>query len=194
MSQSVVQAIRDLIKNGSIDKEPSYSMPSFAIENIYPIVKHLFNTNAIKALENKTYDELYQYNEYFGPKGFESFSKVEVLIKKLGVGKNLPYVVGWVRKFDKVCFLGSTCYREDIGKSVNKVVHAVNTVANMGFTKASLMPLGVIKLHPEQGENEGKLIVLSYVTLTDVGEQWVQQNIPKILVSEGQIPAMVGEQ
>jgi hypothetical protein len=178
MQSGIAHAIQDLIKNGN---PTNPTEPYFDVVNAYPIVKHLFNEKAVKTLENKTVHLVYQYKEYIGPKGLD---KVVALLAHLGVGKNIKIDLDWIRKADLVYTFGFTYYQKDTEIALNKIVSAINTVADLDFTKASMMPLGILKLMPTEGELEEKLCVFSYVSLTESGKQYVDEHMPKILIGD----------
>lgn len=199
MPSGITLAIRDLIKSGNADKEPATLTvhAGFDIQDIYPLMKHLFNPQAVATLENKTHSMIHQFAEYVGPKGFENFHKVESLMEKLGLRSvQKQYTLTgdwWVRNCDKVNLFGSTCSLETMPKAVEKVIVAINDVASRGFTKASLMSLGVMQFLPVD-KPDPQYLVLSYITLTQAGEQYVAQNMPKMTFYEGGIPERVENQ
>lgn len=188
--------MHDLIKSGNANKEGpgSYTMPGFTVENIYPIFKHCFNTKAATALNTKSNTGmLHQYNEMVGP------TPIIELMSKLGVKSCKAALdsgtMGYLRKIDKVNYIASRCTMKTMPKAVERVIATVNHLADKDFCKASMMELGVIRF-VKVNEIEDHFAVLSYLTLTQAGENYVaaSQVISKMMVKEGDVPNNIEEQ
>lgn len=81
----------------------------------------------------------------------------------------------------------------NVSRVVMKVIDTVNHVASMGFTRASLAELGLLEIEsPDRPERE--YVVMSYITLTPTGEQYVEVSMPNMFTREGELPTRVEDQ
>lgn len=189
-SKDISQALSDLISSGNVDSDPTYMVPGFKVSDIYPIFKHRFNEKALKTLENRTHNQIYEYNDEI-PAG-----KSLVILGKLGLKSCKKFTNGdalYTRKIDCVRFIASRTTKDKLHTAVEKVIATVNHLADKGFTKASLMQLGVLEIMPID-RPEKEFIVLSYITLTEKGYKYVQNQLPNMFVEEAGIPKRIEDQ
>jgi hypothetical protein len=187
MPSAITQAIGNLIKSGNADNEPqTLTTPGqITVIDVYPQLQHLFNKNAQKTLNNKIFNMIHQYNELTDE--VETRGKLMSLLYKLKI-ESVEDKLSYVRKCDVVFFFGSTVDSKDkLPLALDKVINALNKVADLGYTKGTMLPLGVVKLDFLDPCTD-KWVVISYVTLTDVGKKYVDQNMPNMLFEEGGIP------
>lgn len=192
MQFAVHQAVENLIKRGDADNEPlTLSTPGkLQFLDLYPQVRHLFSDKATQTLDNQTYSMYHQYDVQLVEVPQDA---VAHLLYKVGVKSSEKYVK-YLRRADAVYSFGSFAVGKDSAtKAVEKIISTVNTVANMGFTKATLYPLGILKLNLDDPTRE-EYVVVSYVTLTEEGKKYVDDNMPKMLAEEGAIPNKVEDQ
>jgi hypothetical protein len=190
MRSGMVQALGDLIKSGNTDEgsAPSYTVPGFQVDNIYPIFKNYFNADAQKAFSIKAHGLIHQRDVVIITPGLGN------LLKKLGLKSCENYGEGLRRReIDMVQFCGSRSDRANVYKSVEKVIAAINDLAARGYITASLMELGVLPL-AAMDKPESDYVVLSYVALTQAGTAYMLQNMPKMFANEGQVPERFEDQ
>lgn len=181
MRSDMVQALSDLIKSGDADTEGTitHTIPGFKVDNVYPIFKHYFNQEAQKAFATKAMSLIHQREIVVITPGLGN------LLKKLGLKSCQNLGDGYSRReLDMVSFCASMADRANVHKSVEKVITAVNDLAARGYITASLMELGVLALAPVD-KPEPDYVVISYVALTQAGQAYVKQNMPKMFVDEG---------
>jgi hypothetical protein len=192
MQSEIAQAVNDLIKSGEPDIEKLLlAGPTLTVEDIYPHFKHLFSPIALLTMNNKGRDLLYQYNRPIG-----QTTMLVDLLAKLGLKQPSALVtaghprIEHVRDIDIVMFFGSRAEKSKLDKAIEKVILTINDVASKGFTKVSLLQLGLLKLttHPNM---EQQFIVLSYVSMTKAGEEYVKQYHNGMTFPEGGVPARV---
>jgi hypothetical protein len=157
--------------------------------DIYPIFKHLFSEKAIKTLENKTSEQVYQFNLCV-PQPLILLAKLG--IKSCSMFKNETFNGEplYVRKIALVQFAAALASKDKLYKAVERIVLAINDVADRDYTRASLVQLSVIELaNPMQPEPD--YMVISYVTLSDRGKAYVDANLPGIFIANGAMPVRV---
>ena len=184
MRSDVVQAIGDLIRSGNAETDrPSYTVPGFQTDDIYPIIKKYLNTDAQVALDTKALGMIHQRNILIAQMGFV------VLLKKLGLKSCKDWYDGdlYKREFDRVRFCVSRSDKATIPKAVDKVVAAINDLASRGYITAALLPMSVMVLNRHENF-EPEYTVLSYIALTTEGSDYVKNNMPKMFVDEGEMP------
>jgi len=163
-------------------------MPGFKMTDIYPIFANSFSPKATATLQNKTHNLVHQYNEihYAG--------RLMRLLGKLGVKTCSGYkdesLDLYVRRADMVRYVASRADKANLPKAIEKVIATVNHLADKDFTKASMVQLGVLELMPVD-RPEPEYVVLSYITLTEKGFEYVQNNMPQMFVEEAGIPNRV---
>jgi hypothetical protein len=167
-------------------------MPGFNMVDVYSIFSHSFSSKAKETLDKKAEQLVYQYNEE------DKAGRVKRLLGRLGLNSCVAYKdlnpdEMWQRKFDSVHFVSSKATKEQLPKAIEKVIATVNHVADKGFTKASMVQLSVLETR-DVSKAESHFIVLSYITLTTKGADYVKQHMPKMFVVEGGIPYTVDEQ
>lgn len=187
---AVSQVMLELIRSDDINNTPQYVIPGFKVDNIYPIFEKYFAPVARQAFATKANGLVHQYRE---PNGHAA---LWFLMSQLGIKKAdadlKSGAVGWKMVCDRVNYFAIRCERSDIHKAVEKLVLSINTMASMGFLRASMLELGVVKFDHVPGQAD-EVAVISYLTLTDSGEHWVAANIPKLSVKEGAIPSRLEE-
>jgi hypothetical protein len=189
MPSGISEALHDLIKSGNADNEPAVlSRETFVTIDIFPHFAHLFTPKALETLNNQTNSVLHQYNEVVK----DPPNNLKSLLTKLGLKSTIDKV-DWVRKADLVHFFGSTAKEEDLAKAIEKVILAVNEVADKGFTKVSLLKLSVIPF-AAQPDMEREFAVVSYISLDKAGEEYVENNLKNMVFPEGGVPVKVEQQ
>jgi hypothetical protein len=158
-------------------------MPGFEMTDIYPIFKGYFNEKAIKALENKTEHLVHQYNEKL-PEWLRLLGKLN--LKSCEYYKDIDADQLYVRKADLVHFAVARAGIEKLDVAINRVINSVNHVADMGFTRAALVPFSILKIYPPD-RPEPDFLVISYVTLSQKGSTYVKNNMKNVFVEEGGI-------
>ena len=156
--------------------------------DIYYIFDHAFSEKAKVAMSNKIQDLVYQYNE-----------KIEVaqlfkLLGRLGFQRYESFInvesEVYLRQVDLVHFIARSATKEDLPKAIESVIATVNHVADLNFTKASLVQLGVIEMH-RFDKIDPEFAVFSYITLTQKGSDYVKQNLSDMFISEGGVPKRI---
>jgi hypothetical protein len=191
MRSEIAQAVESLIKSGNADNEPQrLSVPGqLQVLDIYPHMRHLFSPAAQLTLNNVTNNTIYQYNEACMETPED---KLVHLLAKLSL-KSSETKANYIRKADVVRYFGSLAStQEQIPQAVEKIISTINTVADLGFTKATLYGLGIVQIFPEPLKQE--YIVFSYVTLTETGKIYAETNLKNMLTEEGAIPKRVEDQ
>jgi len=187
-------AILDLISRN--EPEPTQlSAPMPQADNLYPLCKHLFSARAQIYLETPTVHLVYQYNRPIEPKA----ALLSLLWKLLPAHQSIindacaDKSVGWVRDFDVVQFIGSTCDPQDVHLAVEKVVSIVNHFADKGFMNVTLAPLMMFRFAALPGV-KSKLAVVSYISLSKEGIEYANTYAPKMMFPEGGVPNEVTSQ
>jgi hypothetical protein len=186
-SDAIHRAVGDLIKNGNTI---GHSNPSFRTDNIYPIFKKYFNDDAQRVFSIKTQNLIHQRDRVL------LTADLATLLKKLNLKSCKDFVDGQAfikREIDKVCFCASRSDRATIYRAVERVIIAINDLARRGYLTASMVELSVMALAAAE-KPEPEFIVLSYVAVTNAGEQYITQHMPKMFVSEGGMPERFEDQ
>lgn len=184
---SIAQALNDLIKSGKTDEPTTLSAPGFNMVDIYPIFEHSFNEKAKATFAKKADSLIFQYNEKY-PQGAILHLLGKLELKTCKQFKDEVNV--YIRKFDKVCFMASRATKDKLPEAIEKVIAAVNDVADKDFTKAYMVQLGVLELMPVDLP-EPEYVVISYITLTDKGEAYAKLHHADVLINEGGIPLRI---
>lgn len=188
MRSEIAQAVDALIKSGKINEgDGGVVLPNFNLIDIYPIFKHSFSPKAQATMDNKTMHQVYQYN-VVGHGGMLT------LLGRLGLVTCAMYKEQdssqiYFRKADLVNYVAIRATKDKLPLAIEKVINTVNEVADKGFTKASLVQLGVLELHPIDLP-EPEYAVISYITLTRKGIDYVDQNpsLKEMFIDEGGMP------
>lgn len=188
MLSGIAQAINALIKSGNEEGNP-LTLPGFKTVDIYQTFEHLFTKKAKASMEKHSESLIYQYNEV------DYNSKVCFVLAKLGLRSCSKYgdinpVNAYIRKCDVVHFAACRATKNNLHKAVERVVAAVNHVTAKDFTKASLVKLSTVELMPVNA-SEPEYAVISYITLTQKGSEYVKNNLSDIFIPEGGIPMKV---
>jgi len=185
---AISQAIDALIRSGKEEGDP-LTLPAFQQLDIYPMFEHAFSDKAKKTMSLKTDSLLHQYNEPLDS------AYILTMLGNLGLKtcaryKGLNPVDMYIRKTDLIHFVASRAIKDKLPIAINKVIATVNDVADNGFTKVCLVQLSVIETVPIDLP-EPEFIVISYISLTEKGSQYVVQNWPDMFIPEGGIPQRV---
>lgn len=195
MPSDMVQAIGDLIKSGNADNEPTQlKAEPIEVVEVYNEFKHLFNNKARRTLNNRVHSLLHQYNQ-----PMDETARLFVILGKLGIESAKRQMslgnLNFIRKFDVMYFFGSRASREKVGDALTKVINAINIVADLGYTKSSLLPLGILKIRELPPSTLEDFIVVSYITLTEEGKNYVDScDLKNMLFAEGGVPKYVENQ
>jgi len=187
MPLDIAHAIQELIRSGKTEGDGDVTvMPGFKTVDIYPIFEHAFTEKAKATLLNKTNNQLYQYNRKIvaGP--------ALILLGKLGLKTCKMWADAtpdgmYVRDFDLVHYAASRATKEKLPQAIMRVIDTVNIVAEKDFTKAALVQLSVIEL-ARVNTPEPEFVVISYVTLTKKGAEYVAQHMSDRFIPEGGLP------
>jgi hypothetical protein len=187
MSSEIVQAVNALIKSGNDEGIP-LTLPNFQVGDIYSIFEHLFTEKAKISIAKHTPNLIYQYNER------TYNTDLCTILGKLGLKTCREYKdgssVNFIRACDIVHYAASRATKNNLYKAVEKVIAAVNHVAEKDFTKASLVKLSTIQVRPIDSA-ELEYVVVSYITLTKEGADYVKNNMSDVFVAEGMLPLRV---
>lgn len=168
--------------------------PAFNVQDIYPATESHFVPEANRALKNKSNSVLYQYNEPIGAPGtynlFNLLSKLEFKSSEdqINSGK-----IGWIRKVAMCRFFGAASEYHNLDKSAAKLVDMINDLATRNYIKATLMPLSIMKLAITEPTQKQLYVVISYVHIIDIGEQYVKDNYAHLSINEGEMPRVFGD-
>jgi hypothetical protein len=179
----ISQALLALIKSGNANNQGLLSVPAFNQIDIYPIFRHLFNEKAIQALDNKTKELVHQYI-YVCPNWLIMLGKLNLSSCKMY--KDFAFDELIMRRIDLVHFAVVRTGKENLDKALNKIIGAVNHVADMGYTRAALVPLAIMELTTID-RPEPDYAIMSYLTLSDKGSKYVEQHMKDVFVKEGDI-------
>ena len=188
MPSDIVLAINALIKSGKQEGDP-LNFPTFETIDIYPVFEHAFSEKAKVTLSHKTDSLIHQYN-----RPVHGASHL-VMLGKLGVKscadfKDKDPKEMWVRDFDKVNFIGNSATKEKLPLAIENVIKTINDVADRGFTKAHLVQLTIVPFAVANSIDQ-EFGVVSYITLTREGEDYVTKNMPNMILKEGYTPTKV---
>lgn len=191
VQQRISQAVSDLISDGLTGTQIAYSYPSILESNIYPQMRPFFTDKAGKVLHNKINNLIHQRMVPVGHEGVASLlSKLNIKSATEALATGLA---GWQRALDIVVYIGSACNREELGLAAEKVIRAINELAEKGYITGAMLPLSIIQLS-EQAPEDSRYLIVSYVALTSVGQKYAQHSMPDMLFTECGIPKKVGEQ
>jgi hypothetical protein len=188
MSSDIAKAVNALIKSGNEEGTP-LTLPTFKTIDIYSIFEHMFTEKAKEtALTVHSPNLVYQYNER------SYFTDVATVLGKLGLRSCREYkdgsTVNYVRTYDLMHFASCRATKGNLHKAVEKVISAVNHVAERDFTKAYLVKLSTVEVQPVDSA-ELEYIVISYITLTQKGSDYVKKNMSDVFISEGAMPMRI---
>ena len=187
MQSDIAHAVQELIKSGKVVEDGDIgAMPNFKTMDIYPIFEHAFNDKAKAALANNTKRLIHEYNRQIPA------ASTLILLGKLGLKTCAHYANSkpdemYFRDFDIAYFVAARAIKDKLPKAIEKVIATVNHVADLDFTRAAMVQLSMLELACV--DNTGpEFVVLSYITLTKDGAEYVKQNMPEMFVSEGELP------
>lgn len=168
----------------------AYTIPGFKHDDIYPIFKKYFNPKAQLAMANKASDTNHVYDVQVG------HEKLWQFLAKLGIKKAKEDLdnnnIGYKRQVVKIHYLAIRSDRTDLVKAVERLIVSINTMADLGFLRASMFELAVLRLAQDpMNPTKDEAIVVSYLTVSPAGEQWLAANMPKLSAQPGQLPARV---
>jgi hypothetical protein len=147
-----------------------------------------FTDKAGKALHNKVVSLVHQRNEEVGHNGLaDLLAKLEITSAKCAIKENK---VGWRRVADLVMFFGATCCIDEIPLGIEKLVVAINDLAERGYVTGAMMPLGIITLG-QTTPFEPRYIVTSYLAINDKGQKYLEKHHTSLLFPEGGMPRRV---
>ena len=192
-SSDIRAAIQNLIKENKINDTPLYSHGGFDNVDLFPIFHKLFSLEAYTALANRTQGTLHQRNDFC-----HEYGMIDML-SRLGV-KNAGNLIATGRMYqfkrvvDRVHYFALDVAEKDIPKAVEILVIAMNDLASKSYITAALAPLMAYKfaqLPWSSGLNETRYAVISYVAVTQQGENYVQQNMADLLTKESEMPKRI---
>lgn len=168
----------------------AYTIPGFEHDDVYPIFKKYFNAKAKLAMANKASDIHHMYDVQVG------HDKLWSLLSSLGIKRAKEDIennnIGYKRQSVKINYLAIRSDRNDLPKAIERLVFSINTLADLGFLRASMIELGVIRFAPAPNMDfmslTPEVAVMSYLTLSPAGEQWIATNMPGLSVQNGQMP------
>ena len=189
MQSEIVQAVNALIKSGNEEGNP-LTLPGFQTTDIYPIFEHAFTEKAKTCLALPATSLIHQYND------IDYHGRIKVLLGKLRLQscvleKDLPMDDMWVRRYDLVHYAALRAAKENLPKAIERVIEAVNYVAEKNFTRASLVKLSIVEAARSPESLDTEYIVVSYITLNDKGAVYVANNMSDIFIKEGGMPMRV---
>jgi hypothetical protein len=189
MRSDVVQAIGDLIRSGNAESTNMVtSVPGLKTDDIYPIFKKYFTSEAQQALETKTTSLIHQRNVLTINGG------LAFLLNKIGLKSCSEFdkMDCYRREVDMVRYCARRATRTNIHKAVESVIVTINDLASRGYITATLMPLSVVALAPTDNF-ESHYVVISYIALTKASDQYVADNLSHMFVDEGAMPLSIEE-
>lgn len=188
MRSEIILAINELIKSGK-EEGNALNLPTFKTIDIYPMFRHLFSPKAQATLSNKTNDLIYQFN-----KPIHGASVLALLgrlnLKTCAAYKDKDSANLYTRESNLVYFIGLRASKEKLPVAIERVVAAVNDLADKDFTKAYLVQLSVIEF-AQVDNNEPEFGVVSYITLDNKGAAYMKQNLKGMFTNEGGLPTKV---
>ena len=193
-NKNIAQAINDLMSGA--DTSPiftpgDHNSPQIEAYNLYDLFKDKLIPEAQKAMENKIVNLIHQRNEERPDlKGF-----FDLLHKtgNQGVDVNTVHMYsgGHRRVIDRVVFLGRVATVNKIEAAVEKVCSGLNRLAKRGYITGALSPLIGIKLQRIYPKEKSKIIVVSYVALTTIGEHYLNTKMKGHSFPEGGMPKRI---
>ncbi len=190
--KSIVAAVSDMMEEGRlyVPGQKGVEIESF---DLYDLFKHKLTKEAQQAIECvTTHSLLHERNEELTDLGefFDFLAKTgNQGVKKSNVkGK---YYGGYIRVLDKVMFIGKTATVNKLETAVDKVCNGLNKLANKGYITATLAPLHGIKLQRISKREKPKIIVVSYVAVTEAGEKYMKEKLKGLTFEEGRLPKKV---
>ena len=163
-------------------------LPEMQTYDIYEVFKNKFTDDANNAMLIRTYGLINERDEQFlDMSGFFDF------LAKTGnhaVTDELRYRYSgsYCRVIDKVIFLARMATVNKLEVAVDRVCNSVNRLAKRGYVTAAFAPLLCIKTHRISRREKPKVIVVSYVAVTQEGELYAAKNLSKTVIDEGGRP------
>lgn len=179
-----------MIQEKKISEPQSLYSAPLNVHDLRPFFTKFLTPQAIKALNNKTGDHVYQYNEIVPNSGDGSYKDMLInLLKKfeLKTAEDYQHQGNYIRKLALVKSFGITCNQTNIVAASLKLVDVINSLAKHNYIKASLMDLGMLELYNED-PNSKKFVIFSYLAITDEHSKEVDNIFNNYIFPEGGIP------
>lgn len=150
----------------------------FISENQYQKYQNLFSPKVQQIFYNPHGGMVYEYNELL-PNG------------------------NYVRKFAIATFIGFTTTADSLQEAAEVVASKVNELERLGFLKGCLAPLISMEFAREilvdlsggktdnTYEGKTKIAIMSFIFVTDEGNDWLNKNVPHLIFKEGGVPNML---
>lgn len=162
------------------------STATLTVEDLFPAIQPRLTPKAIRALNHKTQNLLYQWNEPSDPR----VTLVEFLFKlKLKSAKEAleSGKFNWVRQAAPVDFFGFVVYEDEIEAGIDKLCSFINDLAERKYILATLAPFGKLPLYSNPTELK-RYVLFSYFCVDPKGTTYVKTTYPSLSFSEGALP------
>jgi len=211
--KSISKAMSNLINSGA--KEPKkLSVPKLKVEDIWDKHNNHFSPFLQNIMSNKILNLCHQYDEPTNIATAKlkaphdpypddaSIKSRDYAIRVLGWAPEkidlyrtlcrlgMEYEYDWIRKIALVKYFGCTLDKNRRDSTAAKALAEVlEPLAKRGFIKGALCKLSKIRLMDHLDSNESsKKIIMTYVAVTDLGEQYLLANPTDLEFCEGGLP------
>jgi hypothetical protein len=188
------KAIRNLINKPTptttSNPPPQTNLGFPPSQDLFPVFKAHFNSEALNALNIKTSHMLHQYNNVIN-QHHVLFNTIELLaLLGLKSAYNNPCEAMYVREIAKVECFALSCQDYQINQVANELICAINDMALHQCIRASLYNLGLMEVNASSDPNvqDKRYVVYSYLAIDHTKEQFVKSNYGNLMCVEGGMP------
>lgn len=179
--RTIAEVVNEMMQDSGRIFNPQVDVPQIHAFNLYNAYKHKLTKEAQQAIEGvKVHQLIHERNEDVS--GIYEFLK---LLNKTGNqgadARMLSMYNGTYRRvIDKVVFIGRLATIDKLETAVDKVCRGLNRLAKRGYITGALEPLIGIRLQRTSKRQKPKVIVVSYVAVTAIGEKYLNEKMKKV--------------